>query len=57
MKDTVLCISVSPRPHSLETRVFIFRPILATQETLTAFHGDEVKSKIQNGQLKKNGVF
>ena len=33
-----------------------FRPILANQETLTDFHGDEARN-FQNGQLKKAEFF
>jgi hypothetical protein len=53
-----------PKTSLLETRVIIkFRPILATQQPLTAFHGIKLKKKIflkkkiQNGPLKKNYVF
>jgi hypothetical protein len=48
----------------LETRIIIkFRPILATQETLTNFHGDEEKIYIfwyfffHNGRLKETEIF
>ena len=67
MKNEVLRHSI--RGHSINTlppRLFgrvvfswkpgqssKFRLILATQETLTDFHGDEAK-KIQDGRLKKN---
>ena len=41
----------------LETRVIIkISPILATQETLTNFHGDEAK-KNQNGRLYTTEFF
>ena len=41
----------------LETRVIIkISPILATQETLTNFHGDEAK-KIKTADSKKRSFF
>ena len=52
---TVLCISVGPRPHGLESRV------IATQEPSTAFHGIKQKNmflkKISKTATQKNYVF
>jgi hypothetical protein len=57
-ENTVLCISVDPRPHGLETRVNIrISTHPCSPRTFDCFSWDLAKKKIQNGQLKKTTFF